>query len=285
MEFKTPEDLNGKKVLIVGLGITGIKTAKFLIEKKANLTISEKKTEKELCSAINSLNSQLFILEAKGHKTSTFLKNDLIVVSPGIPLNIPPLVSAKKAGIEILSEIELAARFIDTPIIAITGTNGKTTTATLINQILLNSGKKTFLGGNIGNPLITYPASSTRKDYIVLEISSFQLEGIKTFRPYISVILNITPDHLDRYPSFEDYVKAKANIFMNQKDDDILILNADDTNAASFIGKTGIHEALFSKKDGPKIKAFVKNDTIFYKKGINNSIKFDLSRFSLPGLH
>jgi UDP-N-acetylmuramoylalanine--D-glutamate ligase len=285
LNLKELGDLKGKRILVVGLGLTGVKTARFLIEKKAIVTISEKKPKEKLYQQLMELNGKKFTLESGGHKIATFLQNDFIVLSPGVPKDISPLVCAKKAGIEILSEIELAARFIKTPIIAITGTNGKTTTTTLINQIFLNSGKKTFLGGNIGNPLIEYLASPELKDYLVLEISSFQLEDIKTFRPYISVILNITPDHLDRYPSFEDYIKAKAKIFMNQNKNDFLILNGDDAGTKSFIGKTGIQEALFSAKDGTKIKAFLQDNNICYKNGTNNIITFSLSRFRLPGLH
>ncbi len=146
----------------------------------------------------------------------TFLAQDLIVVSPGVDLAIEPIQKAMKRGVPILSEIELAYRFIRVPIIAVTGTNGKTTTTLLIGEMLKEDGRRVGVGGNVGEPLILFADEKKGWEVLVVEISSFQLEAIETFRPRISVLLNITEDHLDRYPSYDDYIEAKSRIFINQ---------------------------------------------------------------------
>jgi UDP-N-acetylmuramoylalanine--D-glutamate ligase len=167
-------------------------------------------------------------LESGGHMLETFLSADTIVLSPGVPFNIAPVAEAIKNGMEVISEVELASRFIRKPTIAVTGSNGKTTTSTLIARILEESGKKVFLGANIGTPLITIADDFESYDILVLELSSFQLQGIETMRPHVAVILNISPNHLDHHSTFDEYVESKMKIFSNQTVEDVSIYKADD---------------------------------------------------------
>ena len=158
----------------------------------------------------------------------TFLRQDLIVVSPGVDLAMDPIQKAMQKGVRVISEIELAYRFIHVPIIAVTGTNGKTTTTLLLGEMLKEDGRRVGVGGNVGEPLILFADGGDRWEVLVVEISSFQLEAIEDFRPRISVLLNITEDHLDRYSSYADYIEAKARIFANQNSGDVAVLNGDD---------------------------------------------------------
>ncbi len=167
-------------------------------------------------------------LELGPHRISSFQDADFIVVSPGVCHTIEPIEHAKSRGIPLMGEVELASRFIKEPIVAVTGTNGKTTTTELVGQMLKNSGISVFVGGNIGNPLIEYVGSGQKKQIVVAEISSFQLDTIDSFRPKVSVLLNITADHLDRYPDFEAYADSKIRVFNNQQTDDVAVLNGSD---------------------------------------------------------
>jgi len=203
-------ELQGKNVLVVGMARTGIASARFLLGRGARVTISDAQAAEEHAAACRELAGNGVVLETGGHQLKTFLAAELIVMSPGVPLEIAPLQAAQERGIEIISEIELAYRFLKTPLIAITGTNGKTTTTALLGEMFRDAGKRVFVGGNIGTPLIDYVAGPQEDDFVIAEISSFQLEAITSFRPYVSVMLNITEDHLDRYRSFADYIAAKT---------------------------------------------------------------------------
>jgi UDP-N-acetylmuramoylalanine--D-glutamate ligase len=221
-------ELRGKNIVVVGMARTGIATARFLLYRGARVTVSEAKPAAQLPAEALALAQQGVLLETGGHRMETLRGAELIVVSPGVPLDIAPLREADNSGIEIISEIELAYRFLQTPLIAVTGTNGKTTTTSLLADMFRHAGKQVFVGGNIGTPLIAYVSGTQDRDFVIAEISSFQLEGIKSFRPFISVLLNITEDHLDRYQSFADYSAAKGRIFLNQAESDIAVLNYDD---------------------------------------------------------
>src|SRR6266436_5344240 len=203
-------DLNGKRVLVVGLGKSGVASALFLKAHGARVTVSDTKTGDELHDEIPVLLDHGITVETGGHGERTFRGQDLIVVSPGIPLDAPALVQARALGGSVIGEIELAAQFLRGPIVAITGSNGKTTTTTLTGEIMTAGGFATLVGGNIGTPAIALAERSTPESVIVLEVSSFQLETIHSFRPKVAVILNVTPDHLDRHRTFEAYVDAKA---------------------------------------------------------------------------
>ncbi len=220
-------NLNDKKVLVVGLARTGIACARFLVNRGARVTVTDMKPADRVAGEMAELARFPITWELGGHDESSFLTSDLIVVSPGVPMEHPLLLKAKSAGQEIISEVELASRFLSVPLVAITGTNGKTTTTTLIGELFKACGRHPFVGGNIGTPLIQATEAEVPADVVVAEISSFQLEWISSFRPRIAILLNLTEDHLDRYLEMETYCSAKARIFENQTGDDYALLNLD----------------------------------------------------------
>ncbi len=221
-----------RTTLVVGMARSGLAAAEFLRRRGAHVFVSEARQASDLKAESSQLANQGIQFETGGHSIEPFRQADLIVVSPGVPLNIPPLRAARKLGKEIISEIELASRFLQGRVIAVTGTNGKTTTTSLVKAVLKQAGFEVQVGGNIGTPLVSLVDSSSSHSWNVVEVSSFQLEAIPSFRPDISVILNITPDHMDRYSSFHQYVQAKLNIFQNQRPSDFVVLNADDPRLA-----------------------------------------------------
>ncbi|MGB7984066.1 MAG: UDP-N-acetylmuramoyl-L-alanine--D-glutamate ligase, partial [Terracidiphilus sp.] len=219
-------DLKNKKVLVVGLGKSGLAAALFLRRRGAQVTVSDVRSAEQLAKEIPALIEAGIMVESGGHGLLTFRRQDLIVVSPGVPLNTPELVQAKNLGLPVIGELELAARFLKGKMLAVTGSNGKTTTTTLLGEILSAGGLQTLVGGNIGLPVVELIDPSTDDSWSVLEVSSFQLETTVEFHPAIAVILNITPDHLDRHGSFESYAAAKERIFAAQTAADCLVLNA-----------------------------------------------------------
>jgi UDP-N-acetylmuramoylalanine--D-glutamate ligase len=221
-------NIENKKILVVGLAKTGLAVARFLKDRGAQVTATDLKERDQLNSYAHEALNMGISLELGGHKIEGFTDSDLIVVSPGVPHRTIPLEAARRAGVPVIGEVELACRYITEPIVAITGTNGKTTTTSLIGEMLKASGRKAFVGGNIGAPLIDYLNSGTHADVIVAEISSFQLDTIERFRPKVGVLLNITEDHLDRYNDFHHYVRSKGRLFKNQDSTDVAILNRRD---------------------------------------------------------
>ncbi|MFP4661158.1 MAG: UDP-N-acetylmuramoyl-L-alanine--D-glutamate ligase [Halanaerobiales bacterium] len=221
-------EVKDKKVAVIGLSRTGMASARKLVEWGAEVVVSDVKTADQLKDEMEKLSDIELEYELGGHGDKC-ISADMIVVSPGVPLDIPFFHKAAEKKIPIISEIELAYNFTEANIIAITGTNGKTTTTSLIGDILKNAGiGEVRVAGNIGNPLVAEAADLSSNDWLVVEISSFQLETIKDFKPDISVYLNFTPDHLDRHKSIENYWEAKKRIFENQNADDIAIVNGDD---------------------------------------------------------
>jgi len=241
-------DLNGKRVLVVGLGRSGLASALFLNSRGARVTVSDAKAEDELRDQIPVLLDQGITVETGGHGERTFRGQDLIVVSPGVPVGALPLAQARAQGETVIGEIELAAQFLAGPIIAITGSNGKTTTTALTGEIIKAGGFPTLVGGNIGTPAISLVEESNPQTVTVLEVSSFQLETIQSFRPRIAVVLNVTPDHLDRHRTFQEYVDAKARIFLNQQPSDFAVLNADDPTCLEIAARTKAQLFWFSRK-------------------------------------
>jgi len=277
-------DLKGKKVLVVGLARTGIATAKFLKAKGSLVTVTEVKPKEEMKEAVQALKGMDISTEWGGHQTETFLKQDIIVVSPGVDLNIEPIQKAIKQGVRVVSEIELAYHFIRAPIIAVTGTNGKTTTTLLVGEMLKEDGRKVGVGGNVGEPLILFADGKDRWEVLVVEISSFQLEAIKDFRPRISVLLNITEDHLDRYPRYDDYIEAKVRIFANQNSGDLAVLNRDDPIVMQFREKVKAKKVLFSLKEKLGEGAFSNGQTIFLRLGEKGE-EYSIAKTPLKGIH
>jgi UDP-N-acetylmuramoylalanine--D-glutamate ligase len=227
-------ELKNKRVLVVGLARTGVATALFCAERGARVTATESRTESQVGESAAKLRAAGVTLELGGHQDKTFIEQDLIVPSPGVPADFPQLVSARKSGVKIWSEIELAYRFLNGSMVGITGSNGKTTTTALIEHILRGAGLPTLLAGNIGTPMISLVEQTKRNTVTVVELSSFQLELIDTFRPNVGLFLNLTPDHLDRHHTLKAYGDAKARIFENQNADDAAILNADDAASAAY---------------------------------------------------
>jgi UDP-N-acetylmuramoylalanine--D-glutamate ligase len=213
------------RILVIGLGATGIAVAKFLHSIGKQIALADEKPESELTSTLAALAGIPFTGHFGPHRKEDFLAYPMIVLSPGVDTELPVLKEARSHGIRIIGEIELAFLFIKEPIIAITGTNGKTTTTTLIGEIFKKAFGDVFVGGNIGTPLIRYVMEDRKTSHIVLEISSFQLEAIETFRPNTAILLNITEDHLDRYRSFNEYKEAKYRIFENQTENDYALIN------------------------------------------------------------
>lgn len=230
-------DLQGKKILVVGLARTGVAVVRFLAQAGAEVTVTDMREEEALSESLAELADLHLNLELGRHVPYSFLMADLIVVSPGVPMDIKPLEMARSQKRRVVSEVELASWFIKAPMVAITGTNGKTTTTTLTGEIFKACGYETFVGGNIGNPLIELACSGSEVDRVVVELSSFQLEGVESFRPHVAVLLNITEDHLDRYHSYQEYIDAKLRIFENQTPEDFAVLNIDDPLVASCAGK------------------------------------------------
>ena len=258
-------ELKGKKVLVVGLGKSGLAAALFLRRRGAQVTVSDVRSAEALAKDIPALLDEGIMVEAGGHGLLTFRRQDLIVVSPGVPLDTPELVQVKNFGLPIIGEVELAARFLKGKTLAITGSNGKTTTTSLCGEILTAGKLPVAVGGNIGLPVIALVDESKDDGWSVLEVSSFQLETTFEFRPEIAVILNITPDHLDRHGTFENYAAAKEKIFANQKADDALVLNADDDVASKTAARAKSKIFWFSRKRIVRQGACVHDGAIIFR--------------------
>jgi UDP-N-acetylmuramoylalanine--D-glutamate ligase len=277
--------LEGKRALVVGLGKSGVAAAVFLRAHGARVTVSDSKSEKQLSKEIPALLDKGVVVETGGHGERTFRDQDLIVLSPGVPVDTPQLAQARALGTQIIGEVELAAQFLRGPIVAITGSNGKTTTTSLVGEILSKSGLQTQVGGNIGTPVTDMIAKSSDKTWNVLEVSSFQLETIETFRPKIAAILNITPDHLDRHGSFAAYAAAKARIFENQAAEDAAVLNADDPNCVELSSKVRSQVYWFGGRERAGDGAFVRAASMFWRKGAEEIEVLPLTDISLKGAH
>ena len=278
-------DLNNKRVLVVGLGRSGVASAFFLKSRGAHVTVSDAKSPDQLREEIPALLDEGIVVETGGHGERTFQNQDLIVVSPGVPVDSEALNQARALGAPVIGEIELAAQFLSGPIVAITGSNGKTTTTTLAGEILAKSGLKTLVGGNIGTPAVSLILEVTAETAVVLEVSSFQLETIRSFRPKIAVVLNITPDHLDRHRTFAAYVDAKARIFENQTPDDFTVLNADDPTCVELANRTRSQVFWFSRKREVEQGAFVRNAQIVFRSGDSETKIMPVAEVPLKGAH
>ena len=290
-------DLQGKRVLVVGLGRSGVASALFLKAHGASVTVSDTKSGDDLRNEIPVLLDHGITVETGGHGDRTFRGQDLIVVSPGVPVDAPPLVQARALGEAVIGEIELAAQFLSGAIIAITGSNGKTTTTTLTGEIIAAAGFPTLIGGNIGTPAISLAERAQDDTVIVLEVSSFQLETIQTFRPKVAVVLNVTPDHLDRHGTFEVYVDAKARIFENQrsaenqksgdrqKGSDFAVLNADDPTCVAMASRARAPVFWFSRQKEVQRGAWVRDGNIVFRDSSGQREIMQVSEIPLKGAH
>jgi UDP-N-acetylmuramoylalanine--D-glutamate ligase len=279
------EHLN-RKVLVVGLGKSGLSVARYLSKQGAHVKVSELREEAEIDRVLLRDTRQLGIeLETGGHKEETFLNAEMIIVSPGVPLDIGPLKAAYGAGIPILGEMELASGLTDTPLVAVTGTNGKSTATAFLGAMLKGAGLKAFVGGNIGTPLMDYVAGPWRADYAVVEVSSFQLDTMENFSPMISLLLNITPDHLDRYFDYQAYVRSKLSIFKNQGPGQYAILNDDDQVLSQFEPAPGVSVLRYGMERRENRHAYMEGKSIKAHLPGEKEASFGVERLKLPGRH
>jgi UDP-N-acetylmuramoylalanine--D-glutamate ligase len=280
-------DLKGKKVLVVGLGKSGLAAALFLRRRGAHVTVSDVRSAEALAKDIPALLDEGIMVETGGHGLLTFRRQDLIVVSPGVPLNTPELAQVKSFGLPVIGELELAARFLKGKTLAITGSNGKTTTTALLGEILEKAGLPTLVGGNIGVPVVALIDQSTDDTWSVLEVSSFQLESTERFHPNIAVILNITPDHLDRHGTFENYALAKERIFAAQNENDFVVLNADNARAAQAAARSVARVYFFSVEHSVHQGAWVEEGFLVFRSAKDQPVEkiMPLSGVPLKGAH
>jgi UDP-N-acetylmuramoylalanine--D-glutamate ligase len=278
-------DLKGKRTLVIGLGKTGVETARFLVGRGADVVLCDEKPESELGPFIDKLADSKVDLKMGSHSTDLLSGVDLIVPSPGVPPTNVLLKGAVEKGVEIVSEIELAGRFINRPYIAITGTNGKTTTTKLLGEILTRWGKKVFVGGNIGNPLISYLNGEEKEEYLVVEVSSFQLQWMSLFHPSVAVLLNTSSDHLDYHESFEEYRSVKERIFVNQSGGDRAILNADESPSPGLLEGIKAEIVRFSSSSFLERGIFFDGGALHYLDSRGAREVYPVSNIRLKGTH
>jgi len=277
-------NIEGKHILVVGLGRTGLALARFLKTKAARVTVTDTATEKELKSNVQLLIDMGIHMELGQHQAASFTAADLILLSPGVPHTLDPIQKGREKGIPVLGELEFASRFIDQPMAAVTGTNGKTTTTALLGEMLNRSGIDVFVGGNIGNPLIGYVAKGQPAQAAVIEISSFQLDTIDTFKPRVAVLLNISEDHLDRYPDFNAYVESKGKIFQNQAPEDIAIINREDSISREIV--KGIRSSIwYVNAQSETHGAVIEEDRIVFHTPVTGTLSLNRSDVRLSGKH
>lgn len=277
-------ELRGKKVLVVGLARTGIATARFCLEHGATVTAIDSRGESELGAEVQELRNQGVILQFGAGSDESLLKQDLVVPSPGVPADAPLLQAARAKGITVWSEIELADRFLEGRLVGITGSNGKTTTTSLVHHILRTAGFSTLVAGNIGTPMISRVALTSADTITVAELSSFQLELIETFHPDIAVLLNLTPDHLDRHKTMEAYAAAKARIFEKQTESDFAVMNADDAASVAYAPKKP-QVYWFSRKNAVQQGSYLRGEEIVFVTSKQEEVLLTLGDVALPGGH
>ena len=278
-------ELKGKKVLLVGLAKTGISTIKCLAKYGADITVNDIKTEdqlEEIIAEIKDIDGIKYIL---GHHPENISDIDMVVVSPGVPLDLPFIKKVIEENKELIGEVELAYQLAKKPyFVGITGTNGKTTTTSLTGEIFEKAGKETYVVGNIGNPVIDAVQAANEGASFVTELSSFQLESIKDFRPSVSAVLNITEDHMNRHHTMENYIDAKARVFMNQDKENFCVLNYDDELTKALAEKCNANVVFFSRLEKLEKGVYVENGDIIID--INEKINLmKVCELSLPGGH
>src|SRR3989338_4488814 len=276
-------EIRNKNVLVVGLARSGVSAANLLCKLGAKVTITDEKRESELSENIRKLTKGIY-LKLGGHNGVDIANVDLVVISPGVPWDSPFLNRIRENGIRIISEVELAFKYIKAPLIAVTGTNGKTTT-TLIGEMLKKDDRNVFVGGNIGNPMCEEVLNGSSSELILSEISTFQMEGIETFKPHISVILNITPDHMDRHKSMTEYIALKKRVFINQNTRDYTVFNMDDKITAALSNEGKGERIFFSRIREVDNGAFVRGNNIIFRRNRKEEIVSTLKDLKIIGVH
>lgn len=282
-------ELRGQNIVVVGAGRSGLAVCRYAVDAGGSVVLSDRRSAEQILSTddgtFSSLRAQL-TLDLEGHSREVFIAADLIIISPGVPLTIDALQAAAAAGVEIIGEIELASRQLACPILAITGTNGKSTTTELLGAMLKHCGQQVFVGGNLGTPLISADACQldSNEDYVVVELSSFQLESVDRFRPHYAALLNISLDHLDRYPNMASYIAAKGAIFNNQTSEDVAILNADDSEVLRVAQSCQAKKVLFSSSQRLE-QGLSYVDNLIEWRGYGPTVRFDATELYLCGVH
>ncbi|MEZ4600167.1 MAG: UDP-N-acetylmuramoyl-L-alanine--D-glutamate ligase [Syntrophotaleaceae bacterium] len=271
-----------KQIVVVGAGRSGRSLAEYFLSRGARVTLSDSRPLDQFREA-DQLQKKGLRLDFGGHTEELFVAADLIAISPGVPLELPSLAAAQRRSVPVLGEIEIASRELSAPLVGITGTNGKSTTTTLIGGILQDWGRKTFVGGNLGTPLIE-AVDESGWDWLVVEISSFQLEAIERFRPRYGLLLNLTEDHLDRYPDMDAYMAAKKQLFRNMQTDDVAVLNGDDPLVVQLTSDLHCRKVYFSSSTVPAEGMGLEGGEIVWKMG-GEEIRFPVSQLRLKGLH
>lgn len=277
-------NLKDKKIVVIGMGKTGLATVRFLGTQDARVILTDEKPPEKWGTAFDQI--------AEGNWLTRGVYNvgildgvSMVVPSPGVPPSNEILQAALRNKIPVISEVELACHFLKVPILAVTGTNGKTTTTTLLGEILTSAGKKIFVGGNIGNPLIEFAGNNQVADFVVSEISSFQLQWIEKFRPFVAVLLNITCDHVNYHGSFAEYRRIKARVFENQTKSDYAILNAEDPEQKSMASSLRAQVAAFSSRNRLPTGIFIKDGNIVFRNLAFGEERYPLGMIKIPGLH
>lgn len=270
----------------MGLGVSGFWAARWLLDRGAMVTVTDNRTKDEVKLELwEELSGLGITLELGEHRRGTFSGSDLIIVSPGVPHTMSLLVEAQERGIPVLGELELASRFVRTPMIAVTGTNGKSTVTDCLGSLLENAGFQVYVGGNIGNPLMSYACGEMKADYVVVEVSSFQLDTTRSFSPFISIILNVSPDHLDRYQNFEEYVASKKRIFSQQGSGQFLILNNEDDRLRAIFPETGVSVLRYGLKRRDGQVSFLEGDSIRVLQRPGEIVSYPTAPIRIPGAH
>jgi len=279
-------DIGGKRVLVVGLGVSGFWTSRWLREQGAVVTVTDSRRREELSGTFcEDLEKRGVRFELGGHQGESFLNADMIIISPGVPHTTPLLQEARAKGIPVLGELELASRIIPTPLIAVTGTNGKSTVTACLGSLLESAGLSVYVGGNIGTPLMAYACREMNARYVVVEVSSFQLDTAENFSPYISIILNISPDHLDRYQDFEAYARAKKKIFSRQGPGQYLIVNNEDEILAGVSPETGVSVLRYGLRKTEGQTTFLQDGAIMVPGRSGKMVRYPTGPFGMPGDH
>ncbi|MBI5193780.1 MAG: UDP-N-acetylmuramoyl-L-alanine--D-glutamate ligase [Nitrospirae bacterium] len=278
-------NFRNKKTLVVGLGKSGLAASRLLMREGAIVTATDRRLFDALPDDAKELVNQGVKIDAGFHSNETFLSSDLIVLSPGVPADMLQITEAKSNGIRVIGEAELAYDFLNAPLIAVTGSNGKSTTTTLIGEIIKAKGDSVFVGGNLGTPLSEYVLSGGKYSCIVAELSSFQLETIEKFKPQISILLNISPDHLDRYHSMKEYEDAKFRIFENQGNSDFSIINSDEYWSRGFNSRTKGKVVTFSRKSKVENGVYVDNGKVVSSIENHTGVICEVSGIAIKGVH
>jgi UDP-N-acetylmuramoylalanine--D-glutamate ligase len=278
-------DLKDKKVAVIGIGKTGLATARFLAGRQARIALTDEKPVNAWGDALGALAELRADLTMTPYGAEVLAGAELVVPSPGVYPSNPILVEALRRKIPIVSELELAFRFLKTPLVAITGTNGKTTVTTLVGEILSAAGQKVFVGGNIGAPLIGYADGPQDANWAVAEVSSFQLQWAREFHPHIAILLNTAPDHIDYHGSFDGYRRTKETIFARQTGNDVAILNADEDSTAELCGRLAARTELFSSTGVVARGMHLDGERLVRVAPSGEREEYPLGMIRLPGRH